>query len=294
MGQGSQTVNIWKPEEGPSQPRRSNWSPDNDELLVKLLMEECTENKTCSGSFNPSAWARVFNAYGNKTKEDITVQQLKSRWKTLKKLYRLYSSLVNKGGWSWDHDNHLPTPGCSIVWEEIIQFNKEYKVSRDKPFPLFWMIHELAGSSTATGQYASHTGCGEYRATPIVEVQESTDSTGDAAEKQVEKNTETWQQAGIKVRSMDYASGSSKRKPLKTLPDITDEELFIGGKALRSRKDRIFFMKMRPSAQSYWLRAHVKEWHDQFANAVLRPFSLVFQFSAAAVAVQEPLYHVIH
>ncbi|KAJ0963151.1 hypothetical protein J5N97_028273 [Dioscorea zingiberensis] len=164
-----------------------------------------------------------------------------------------------------------------------MQFNKEYKVARDKPFPLFLKIHELAGSSTATGQYAGHTACGEYTDTPIVEVQESTDSTGDAAEKHVEKHTETGQQTDMNACSKDYASGSSKRKPvrnsstartkkrsqeqtqevveklvdlstrrsiigeelkskddmcsysdcvdqLKTLPDITDEELFIAGK----------------------------------------------------------------
>ncbi|KAJ0978528.1 hypothetical protein J5N97_014002 [Dioscorea zingiberensis] len=148
------------------------------------------------------------------TKEDITRSTLKSRWKTLKKLYRLYSSLVTKSGWSWDHENHRPThSSASFVWDEIIQFNKEYKVARDKPFPLFLKIHELAGNSTATGQYAGHTGCGEYTDTPIVEVQESTDSTGDAED--IEKHMETGQQTGMNACSKDHASGSYKRKPIR-------------------------------------------------------------------------------
>ncbi|KAJ0978526.1 hypothetical protein J5N97_014000 [Dioscorea zingiberensis] len=178
-------------------------------------------------------------------------------------------------------------------------FNKDYKVARDKPFPLYKMIHELAGSSTATGQYASHTGCGEYTNTPVVEVAESTDSSGKHTEEEVDKNKDPVQQASEKGPCK--ASGSSKRKKvrnssttgskrrsqeqtiemvdklmdlstqrsiiakelkskddscaygdcievLKSMPDITDEELFIGGKALRSRRDRIWFMKMWPSA----------------------------------------------
>ncbi|KAJ0968533.1 hypothetical protein J5N97_025450 [Dioscorea zingiberensis] len=54
---------------------------------------------------------------------------------------------------------------------------------------------------------------------------------------------------------------------LTSLLDIPDEELFIEGKALRSRKDRIIFMKMLPSAQSYWLHAYVKEWLNGMAEA---------------------------
>ncbi|KAJ0981724.1 hypothetical protein J5N97_009979 [Dioscorea zingiberensis] len=104
------------------------------------------------------ALVRIWNAYQKMTNEDVTLLQLKGRWKTLKKLYKLYSSLVNKSGWSWDQDNHRPTPGEMTVWEEIIERNKEMKVCRDKPFPLYCKIHALVSPSTATGEYATHTG----------------------------------------------------------------------------------------------------------------------------------------
>ncbi|KAJ0959798.1 hypothetical protein J5N97_000508 [Dioscorea zingiberensis] len=35
-----------------------------------------------------------------------------------------------------------------------IEFNKDYKTPRDRSFPLYWLVHELAGASSATGRFA--------------------------------------------------------------------------------------------------------------------------------------------
>lgn len=102
-------------------PRRNNWTISSDEALVDLLLEESKQPGVCSGSFRPEAWFRIWNEYQKRTKEDTTLPQLKGRWKTLKKLYKLHSSLVGKSGWSWDFDTQRPTPGCPMVWEVIIK-----------------------------------------------------------------------------------------------------------------------------------------------------------------------------
>ncbi|XP_039137437.1 uncharacterized protein LOC120274972 isoform X3 [Dioscorea cayenensis subsp. rotundata] len=217
-GQGSQPVSGGNPEHVGSYqdvqrlPRRNNWTISSDEALVDLLLEESKQPGVCSGSFRPEAWFRIWNEYQKRTREDTTLPQLKGRWKTLKKLYKLHSSLVGKSGWSWDFDTQRPTPGCPMVWEEIIKLNKEYKVCRDKPFPLFLKIHDLVASSTANGQYASHTG-GSVRADDLVVNLDEGSGSSDSLVLHVDKDTIPSHSTGKKV-SYNNASSMTKRKQL--------------------------------------------------------------------------------
>ncbi|KAJ0985418.1 hypothetical protein J5N97_003774 [Dioscorea zingiberensis] len=173
------------------------------------------------GSFRPEAWVRIWNAYQKRTNEDITVLQLKGRWKTLKKLYKLYSSLVNKSGWSWDEGNHQPTPGDMNVWEEIIEHNKEFKVCRDKPFPLYWKIHNLVSSSTATGEYATHTGGGVHGGSLYVDVETSTDSTdtSNPAVQEIAKDTD--QAPRRRNKNISYSVGSKRTSDRDPSPRVS-------------------------------------------------------------------------
>ncbi|KAJ0967660.1 hypothetical protein J5N97_024577 [Dioscorea zingiberensis] len=122
---------------------KQKWGPVGDECFVILLQEEQNEITGLPSSFKTEVWTRVWSAYVQKTKEDVSISQLKNRWKTLKKNYRI-----------WDYVSHRPTPDSPEIWDDVLKVNKDYKIARERSFPLYWTLHALAGMSTAIGRYA--------------------------------------------------------------------------------------------------------------------------------------------
>ncbi|KAJ0969522.1 hypothetical protein J5N97_022399 [Dioscorea zingiberensis] len=135
------------------QQQRNNCSTEGDETLIYLLLEEQLRCKRFVGSSKSDLWFQVWNLYQQKTNEDISMIQLKNRWKILKKKYKIYSSLLNKSGWSWDFENDCPSPKNLDMWDDIIKVNKEYENTGDKSFPLFWLVHEFACDSAAIWRF---------------------------------------------------------------------------------------------------------------------------------------------
>ncbi|KAJ0969789.1 hypothetical protein J5N97_022666 [Dioscorea zingiberensis] len=102
-----------------------------------LLPEEQAAINGLPCSFKTEVLTRVWSAYVLKTNDDVFIAQLKNRWKTLKKNYRIYTNLLNKSGWSWDYVSHRPTPDSPDIWDEVLK-----------------TMHALVGTSIATVRYA--------------------------------------------------------------------------------------------------------------------------------------------
>ncbi|KAJ0988086.1 hypothetical protein J5N97_006442 [Dioscorea zingiberensis] len=186
--------------------RRQKWGLDGDEILVTLLKEEYATTRGQASSFKCEVWSRIATAFSEKAKESVTGIQLKNRWKYIKKIYRLYASLVNKSGWTWDYAQHRPTPDSIEVWDDVIKFNKDYKTARDRSFPLYWLVHELAGASSATGRFAVDST--EERT--VVDVEGSGSSASIPVEQDFDGN------GGVHMGGRDesdvYRSGTKRKK----------------------------------------------------------------------------------
>ncbi|KAJ0982211.1 hypothetical protein J5N97_010466 [Dioscorea zingiberensis] len=193
--------------------RRQKWGLNTDEILVMLLKEEYGLTGLAS-SFKCEVWSRIATAFSEKTKECVNGTQLKNRWKYLKKKYRLYASLVNKSGWTWDYAQHRPTQMYHDVWDEIIKLNKEYKTAREHSFPLYWDVHKLAGASTATGRYAFAST--EERT--IVDIIEGSGSSGSPEEQQVRGNGDSG--VGERDEPEVFVIGSKRKKPASDSPHV--------------------------------------------------------------------------
>ncbi|KAJ0960707.1 hypothetical protein J5N97_001403 [Dioscorea zingiberensis] len=148
-----------------------------------------------------------------KAKESVTGMQLKNRWKYIKKLYRLYASLVNKSGWTWDYAQHRQTPDNIEVWDDVIKFNKEYKTARDRSFPLYWLVHELTGASIATRRFA--VGSTEERI--VVDVEGSGSfATASPVEQDFDGNGDV--HMGGRDEANVYRSETKRKKPVSDNP----------------------------------------------------------------------------
>nr|CAD1823000.1 unnamed protein product [Ananas comosus var. bracteatus] len=115
--------------------RSQNWSNILDVQLLGLMRDEHTFGNCVNGSFTPIAWKRMVNDFNSRNNLNLTKQQLKNRFKVLKKIFNLYHSLANKSGWGWNNDLHIPTPGDARIWNSVIAENPAYARCRDKPFP---------------------------------------------------------------------------------------------------------------------------------------------------------------
>ncbi|KAJ0965116.1 hypothetical protein J5N97_026254 [Dioscorea zingiberensis] len=280
---------------------KQKWGPRGNECLVMLLQEEQDAISGLPSSFKTEVWTRVWSAYVLKTIDDVSITQLKNRWKTLKKNYRIYTNLLNKSGWSWDYVSHCPTPDSPDIWDEVLKVNKDYKIARESSFPLYWTMHALAGMSIATCRYVmgsieEHTlvditeGCDEsdspdeqeqhdgIRSVPasddieVIGVREkrkqaqssrnATDHTKEAIDKLLELSD---RRSKIVEQYRDDDESFSYKlcmEKLTALPEITAEEMYFSGQAFKQREERIYFLTIPPRCVSFWLSRKVLEYRN--------------------------------
>lgn len=90
-------------------------------MLVSLLVEQFDKNMCTSGTFKTQAWNYMVAEFNKTCSLNYDRHQLYNRWKTLKKLYLLYAQLMRKSGWGWDEMTHMPVPGYTGAWDDVLE-----------------------------------------------------------------------------------------------------------------------------------------------------------------------------
>ena len=97
------------------------WSLDMEHALVDILREERN-----LGNKGDAGWKTVsYNSASSKLSSqlhiDITVDNVKNRMKTWKKLYGIVSDILSQSGFSWDATKKMITVDDDNAWQEYIK-----------------------------------------------------------------------------------------------------------------------------------------------------------------------------
>ncbi|KAF6139778.1 hypothetical protein GIB67_024055 [Kingdonia uniflora] len=133
------------------------WDKKMDTIFINTLLEQMQHGqKTMSG------WSlMVYNkAYFNLKREanlDVTVEQCKTRWKTLKANHLLVKKVVKSSGFRWNEETQLVTVE-EMVWKEFIEVLKSIMKKPSLFIPLLTRTPNRVSSSTTPGASAPSTG----------------------------------------------------------------------------------------------------------------------------------------
>ncbi|KAI9146003.1 hypothetical protein BKA69DRAFT_317517 [Paraphysoderma sedebokerense] len=126
-----------------------------DRVLLKIMLRQTEKGN--SFPFKSTVWNTIERRY-NREFEDMPAEkrQLQSRWQSLRKMMKVYSSAKQDSSLQWDRIQNRPC--CTKeVWDEWCKDspNNCIKPYFDKPFPYEDIIQRIAPMQTAIGESAS-------------------------------------------------------------------------------------------------------------------------------------------
>lgn len=95
------------------------WGPDEDRVLLDLLVEQVHEGRKQYNVFNRDAWDVVIPTFNEVMKTNITRAKIRNRMRTWKKTYRVVSKMI-ENGFVWDETKTMVT-ASEAVWEDYIK-----------------------------------------------------------------------------------------------------------------------------------------------------------------------------
>lgn len=81
---------------------RANWTQDQDEYFVELLVEQVRKRNKTGHGFTKQAWSEMVVAFNEKIGFQYDTDVLRNRYRRLRKQYTEMKSLVSQTGFFWD------------------------------------------------------------------------------------------------------------------------------------------------------------------------------------------------
>ncbi|KAJ3765491.1 hypothetical protein FB446DRAFT_795001 [Lentinula raphanica] len=160
--------------------KKSNWRPEEDEILVGVLGEQKAAGfQTDNGEFHPDAYNAAAARLGTKGFSRNN-SQCSIRFTGLKKDFKEVKELREKSGFGWDAARNVATAG-EDVWEKLLQKKPKLGKWKRKSFPLYDELEALLENQIATGSTAFHPG--DAHNTLLKAVGDDDDDDGDGEDK---------------------------------------------------------------------------------------------------------------
>eukprot|EP00268_Persea_americana_P003957 TRINITY_DN11224_c0_g4_i1.p1 TRINITY_DN11224_c0_g4~~TRINITY_DN11224_c0_g4_i1.p1 ORF type:complete len:294 (-),score=60.76 TRINITY_DN11224_c0_g4_i1:610-1491(-) len=133
--------------------RRKNmkWTTMQDELLIRLMVEQRKEGRGVKGGFTCEGWTLMTRSMRSQFGDTFTKDKLKNRFKTLKRTYRIMKGLLDQSGFRWDNKRKMVTAERSI-WNEYVAAHPEAEIYKNKSFPDWVSLAIIFGDSVADGR----------------------------------------------------------------------------------------------------------------------------------------------
>jgi Myb/SANT-like DNA-binding domain len=91
------------------------------DIVKDLSAIECYGYISAIDRYKKNEWGRVKTIYNDKTRTKHTAEVLKSRWKNLRADFDILKALMNRSGWGWDSQAHIPIPPSENEWTTLVQ-----------------------------------------------------------------------------------------------------------------------------------------------------------------------------
>lgn len=126
------------------------WSDEMDCCLTKKRIEQMKMGNKLEKNFKPLAFKAVVKALNENFGLDLTKENIRSRLKTWKKLYRLVNELLCHRGFEWDDERKMVVANDS-VWNEYIKMRPDAKCLGARSIENYDELHVIIGNDHATG-----------------------------------------------------------------------------------------------------------------------------------------------
>ncbi|XP_058096548.1 uncharacterized protein LOC131242130 [Magnolia sinica] len=152
-----------------------DWNETRDAFLVEKLIEQTNIGKRSDTGWTKEAWKSTRDAFNLRFGVQNDLQQLKSRYKLLRKHYLTVQTLRQHNGFGWD-DHACVVTADNEVWDQYLLKHPEAKLYRKTRFPLYHQLEILIEgkqkdlqtvNDKSTCQASSEENCDIAPLTPI-------------------------------------------------------------------------------------------------------------------------------
>ncbi|XP_068644819.1 uncharacterized protein At2g29880-like [Aristolochia californica] len=125
------------------------WTFDDDNKMLDLLVEQVKiGNRMPNGVWKHEVYLDCINSFNEDVANKKTIEQLKDRKRSWKKIYQAVTSCLNTSGLDWDVTTHRVTV-CHSVWQDYIKY-------RQQGCPLYDKLALVVGNSIAMGRVSQN------------------------------------------------------------------------------------------------------------------------------------------
>ncbi|KAL5712531.1 hypothetical protein ACHQM5_014694 [Ranunculus cassubicifolius] len=132
--------------------KQTRWNKDMDMTMINILIEEEGFGRKSKNGFGQPVYQRVCDTINQNLKMDISVDNVRNRYRTLKDLYREAHKLEKcNSGFGWDSSTERMSADA-LTWVELLQTHPEYEKFRYKKVPYFEDLAIIVGDDEANGE----------------------------------------------------------------------------------------------------------------------------------------------
>ncbi|KAF6154051.1 hypothetical protein GIB67_018973 [Kingdonia uniflora] len=112
------------------------WDKKMDTIFINTLLEQRQHGQKTASGWSLMAYNKASFNLKREVNLDVTAEQYKTRWKTLKENHLPVKKTVESSGFGWNEEIQLVTAE-EMVWKEFIERDPSVKNYRDKTIPYY-------------------------------------------------------------------------------------------------------------------------------------------------------------
>ncbi|KAF5937568.1 hypothetical protein HYC85_025074 [Camellia sinensis] len=231
------------------------WSDEMDCCLTKKLIEQMKMGNKLEKNFKPLAFKAVVKALNENFGLDLTKENIRSRLKTWKKLYRLVNELLCHIGLSGMMDERWLLANDS-VWNEYIKMHPDAKCLQARSIENYDELRVIIGNDHATGAKCDVNPASNNEEMMINE-EMSQDHSGDGTQ---------WLSKQTRARIADALTGFNQSvcldelfEMVQNIPGFYDNLVIEACEFLSLDEKRAkMFLKLDERLRKLWLLKHLR------------------------------------
>ncbi|GAB2285000.1 hypothetical protein Dimus_019455 [Dionaea muscipula] len=127
------------------------WPRDKETAFIGILYEKVKIGKLQCSTFTKDEWAKINEELIAATSWDYGIERLKEKWNRLRMAHRLFTSLIEHTGVTWDPNTNVVN-AAEEVWNHFYTINKtEYKTFRKEGFRHYEVLGEIFHGTSTRG-----------------------------------------------------------------------------------------------------------------------------------------------
>ncbi|KAL0919400.1 hypothetical protein M5K25_011492 [Dendrobium thyrsiflorum] len=99
--------------------RNPRWPEEHNGVLAELLYEQFVNGNICNGNLRREQWSKLVVVLNRRLGTFYTESSVMIRFKNMKADFRTLYQLINRSGWGWDEELHIPI-ATDELWDEIV------------------------------------------------------------------------------------------------------------------------------------------------------------------------------